>query len=693
MRPALLNPLFASPQTLKGVGPRFATFLEKCCGPHVVDLLFHLPFRAIDRRNSPPIMRAHNGEVVTLTVTVQGHKPGKGSQPTRVRVGNESGFFDLVFFRARGDYLEKQLPVDSTVVVSGTFEDYQGKKQMPHPDYIVPLERKAEIPEIQPVYALTAGLPAKTLYKAIQVALERLPEMPEWQDGEFLKQKKWPAFKAALETLHRPTKATDMEASTPARQRLAYDELLGNQLALALMREKQRVLKGRALKPSHIFQKKLLANLPYQLTPAQTTACAEIAEDMQSGNRMLRLLQGDVGSGKTLVALMAMLHAVEAGTQAALMVPTDILAQQHFKNISALAAPLGLDVVLLSGKLSAAVRRGAQEKIADGSAKLIIGTHALFQDDVTFADLGLAVVDEQHRFGVHQRLALQGKGTAPDLLVMTATPIPRTLTLTFYGDMDVSRLLEKPAGRKPIDTRTVALNRLPEVVDAVARKIQTGEKVYWVCPLVEESELIDLAAATERYQALKAYLGEENVRLVHGQMKAPEREAAMQAFAQGNAKVLVATTVIEVGVDVPEATLIVIEHAERFGLAQLHQLRGRVGRSDKDSNCLLLYADPLGEIAQARLKMMRETNDGFRLAEEDLRLRGPGEVLGSRQSGMQEFKLADLSVHGELLLAARDDTKLILSRDPELKSPRGLALRHLLYLFAYDQAIKTLRSG
>ncbi len=693
MRPALLNPLFTSVETLKGVGPRFAKYIQKLCGPSLADLLFHIPFRVIDRRNSPPIMQAETGQIATLTVEVQAVKPGKGSQPTRVRVDNDSGFLDLVFFRAHQDYLNKTLPVGETVVISGTMEDYQGKKQMAHPDYILPPDRAGEIPALQPVYALTAGLPAKTLNKAMSLALARAPDMPEWDDASFLAQKKWPSWKTALGQLHNPMDANDLSAAAPSRQRLAYDELLASQLALALTREKQRVLRGRSLKGNGKLREAMLAALPFTPTASQKTAFSEIEKDMAASTRMLRLLQGDVGSGKTLVALVAMLQAVEAGTQAVLMAPTDLLAQQHAKTISDFVKKLPIEVVMLSGKLSAAAKREAMVKIADGSAHIIIGTHALFQDDVAFYDLGLAVIDEQHRFGVHQRLSLTGKGAAPDMLVMTATPIPRTLTLTFYGDMDVLQLTEKPAGRKPIDTRTIALDRLPEVIDALSRKIQAGEKVYWVCPLVEESELIDLAAASERYDTLRRYLGDDKVRLVHGQMKSAERDAAMQDFAKGSASILVATTVIEVGVDVPDATLMVIEHAERFGLAQLHQLRGRVGRSDKPSACLLLYQERIGEIARARLKMMRETNDGFRIAEEDLRLRGPGEVLGSKQSGMPDFRLADLGLHRDLLMAARDDTKLILSRDPELKSARGEALRTLLYLFQYDQAIKTLRSG
>ncbi len=693
MRPSLLDPLFASVQSLKGIGPRYAELLKKLCGPHVWDLLKHKPMRTLDRRHSPAIASATPGQLMTLDVEIQDIRMGQYSQPTRIRAGNDTGFLDIVYFHAREDYIEKTYPVGEVMTISGMLDDYQGRKQMTHPDYALPLARKQEIPALEPVYALTAGLPAKNLLKAIALAYARAPELPEWNDAAYMQKHKWPAWKTALGELHHPHNIMHAAANSPASSRLAYDELLASQLALAITREKQREWRGQALKGTGKLRAMLEKRLPFTPTGAQRRAFGEIDAEMEAPKRMLRLLQGDVGAGKTLVALYAMLHAVEAGTQAVLMAPTEILARQHLAGITKFLGDMPVNVVFLSGKLNAAARNEATAQIADGTAQIIIGTHALFQEDVTFHQLGLTVIDEQHRFGVHQRLALSAKGAAPDLLVMTATPIPRTLTLSYYGDMETSRLDEKPAGRLPIDTRALPIARLPEVVEALSRKIQAGEKIYWVCPLVEESELVDLAAATERFAALSRFLGEDDVRLVHGQMKPAERDAAMKDFALGNAHVLVATTVIEVGVDVPTATLIVIEHAERFGLAQLHQLRGRVGRSDKQSSCLLLYQEPLGEIATERLKIMRDTNDGFRIAEEDLRLRGPGEILGARQSGMPEFYFADLAQHHDLLLAARDDAKLILSKDADLQSERGKALRHLLYLFEYDQAIKTLRAG
>ncbi len=627
---------------------------------------------------------------------VRHHPAPSRGRPYRVVVADESGELQLVFFHARADYLEKMLPEGEVRVVSGKLEVFGGGLQMPHPDHIVPEGERADIETVQPVYPLTAGLPqkvvAKAVTKAVETALATTAAFPEWLDPALQKQRGWPAWDTALREVHKPQETGDLEPTSPVHSRLAYDELLANQLALALIRRNQTRHKGRKIKGDSSLRTRVLDALPFALTNSQRLVLAEIDEDMSSDSRMLRLVQGDVGSGKTVVALLAMLAAVEAGAQAAIMAPTEILARQHHKTIEPLARAVGLSVELLTGRDKGKGRAAVLARIASGESAIVIGTHALFQQDVAFHDLALAVIDEQHRFGVHQRLTLAEKGRGVDMLVMTATPIPRTLMLTAYGDMDVSKITEKPAGRQPIDTRTLPTDRLPEVVDGIGRALRSGTRVYWVCPLVEDSEVSDLAAAEERYRELQMHFG-ERVGLVHGKMKAKEKDAAMAAFISGEVSLLVATTVIEVGVDVPEASIMVIEHAERFGLAQLHQLRGRIGRGSAKSSCLLLYQGPLGEISRARLNIMRETDDGFRIAEEDLRLRGAGELLGTRQSGFPEFRLADLQVHGDLLAVARDDAQLILNKDPDLESDRGQALRILLYLFERDAAVKYLRSG
>ena len=563
---------------------------------------------------------------------------------------------------------------------------------MVHPDRVVDAAGFAKLPLIDPVYPLTEGLHPNQLRKAIEIALHRLPDLAEWQDAAWLKRNNFPGFAEALRSVHHPTSPADLEPSSPAWSRLAYDELLAGQLALALLRSHLRTRAGRGSAAEGLLRARIVAALPYSLTPSQQRAVDDIITDLAQPNRMLRLLHGDVGSGKTVVALLAAATVIEAGRQAAFMAPTEILARQHFATIARLAPAAGIRFAILTGRERGRERAEILSALAAGDIDLIVGTHALFQDDVAFHDLALAIVDEQHRFGVHQRLALTRKGEAVDLLVLTATPIPRTLVLTYFGDMDISELREKPAGRQKIDTRALPLERLGEVIDAVKRALDDGRRVYWVCPLVEESESVDLAAAEERYEALHKRFG-DTVELIHGRMRGAEKDRAMARFAEGAARILVATTVIEVGVDVPEASVMVIEHAERFGLAQLHQLRGRIGRGAERSTCLLLYKSPLGETAKARLAILRETDDGFRIAEEDLRLRGEGDLLGTRQSGMPGFRLARLEVHGKLLSAAREDAALVLNRDPKLGSARGAALRQLLYLFARDEAIRLLGAG
>ncbi|WP_119678286.1 ATP-dependent DNA helicase RecG [Indioceanicola profundi] len=694
MRPEILFPLFAPISSLPGLGPRLGKLAERLAGPHVVDLLWHKPSGLIDRMAVGSIAEAPDGRVVTLTVRVDGHAPPvQANRPYRIRCTDHTGMMDLVFFHVKGDWLGKKLPVGQKITVSGKAERFNGQLQIVHPDYYGPAEDSPPLAKVEPTYPLTGGLNPKPLRTAIQAALARAPDMPEWQDAAWLKRQGWPEWKSALTTLHCPETERDIDPNGPARARLAFDELLANQLALALVRWHQRRLSGREVTGDGRLRAKVAAALPYTLTGAQQRSLADIYADMGQPVRMLRLLQGDVGSGKTVVALMAMLNAVETGAQAALMAPTEILARQHADSLAPLADAAGVRLAILTGRDKGKARQAVLDRLLSGEIDILVGTHAIFQEDVAFRDLALAVIDEQHKFGVHQRLQLAAKGRGVDTLVMTATPIPRTLTLTAYGDMDVSRLDEKPPGRQPVKTLVMpAAEKLDEVVHSLPRAIRNGQRIYWVCPLVEESETVDLAAATFRHATLREFLG-DRVGLVHGKMKGAEKDAVMAAFAEGQLDVLVATTVIEVGVNVPEATIMVIEHAERFGLAQLHQLRGRVGRGTGASTCLLLYERPLGETARARLETMRDTEDGFIIAEKDLELRGAGEVLGTRQSGLPEFRLADVTVHGELLAAARDDAQLIIDRDPELEKPRGQALRVLLYLFERDAAVKYLRSG
>ena len=701
MRPALLDRLFAPVTVLPGIGPQLGRLIERAAGPLVVDLLWHLPAGLVDRRATPPIAELNPRDwpepVVTLKLRVERHEAGFGRRPYRVYCTDGTGTLALVYFSVKGDQLHRLLPVGAERVVSGTVDYYGGRPQITHPDHVVAPDQAEQIKAIDPVYPLTAGLSPRVLAKAIASALERAPELPEWLDPALQEHRGWPSWTEALAAVHAPQSDADLAASSPARERLAYDEILASQLAVALVRARRRRRAGRELAGTRQLQTRAEAQFGFALTGSQRQAVAEIAGDMKSLHRMMRLLQGDVGSGKTVVALLAMLQAVESGAQAALLAPTEVLARQHHAVLQRLAAPAGVEIGLLTGREKGRARDSLLASLASGLTPVVVGTHALLQPDVAFRDLALAVIDEQHRFGVEQRLALTEKGRDADTLLMSATPIPRTLMMTAYGDLDVSRLTEKPPGRQPVGTRAVPLDRFEEVSGGIARTLTRGAKVFWICPVVEESETTDVAAAEERYRALSEMLP-GRVGLVHGRMKSAEKDRAMAEFAASDPKgggvdLLVATTVIEVGIDVPAATIMVVEHAERFGLAQLHQLRGRIGRGDQPSTCILLYQAPLGEVARQRLAILRETEDGFRIAEEDLRLRGAGEVLGTRQSGLPVLRLADLAQHETLVAVAHDDARLILERDPDLSSPRGEALRLLLYLFRRDEAVQYLRAG
>jgi ATP-dependent DNA helicase RecG len=700
MRPSLLDPIFAPLTAIAGVGPKIAPLFDRLISrdgkpARVADLLMHMPAGGIDRRLRPLLRDAPFGETVTLKVVVEQHRPppmGRARAPFRVLVSDETADMELVFFNPRVGQILSMLPLGATRWLSGKLELFDGLRQMVHPERILDEAQILGLPPVEPTYPLTEGLGPRIMMRTAKAALQRLPQLPEWQDASVLAKRQWPSFHHAMSAVHDPSEIRDLAPESLMRQRLAYDELLANQLAIIMIRARMKKAAGRPTIGTGLITAKLRASLPFALTAGQEHALAEIEADMASPERMLRLLQGDVGSGKTVVGLLAMVRAVEAGRQAAMMAPTEILARQHYDRMAPLAEACGMRIALLTGRDKTGERRSTLAGLAEGSIDIVVGTHALFQEQVIFRDLALAVVDEQHRFGVHQRLALSSKGDGVDLLVMTATPIPRTLVLTYFGDMDVSLLREKPAGRKPIDTRAVTLDRLEEVAAGIVRAVDKGAQVYWVCPLVAESELLDVSAAEERLTHLQSLLG-DRVDLVHGQMPGPQKDRAVERFAAGETRVLVSTTVIEVGVDVPNASVMVIEHAERFGLAQLHQLRGRVGRGATSSTCILLYRAPLGETAKARIAIMRETEDGFRIAEEDLKLRGEGDVLGVKQSGAPGFRLADVAVHGDLIPMARDDAMLHHSRDPDLSSERGKALRVLLYLFERDEAVKLLRAG
>jgi ATP-dependent DNA helicase RecG len=691
MRPEILFPLFAPIASLKGVGPRVAPLLERVAGPLVRDVLWLQPHSIIQR--TPAVLsEARDGEVMTFDVVIDRYeRPRTRAQPWRVRVADPTGFMTLVFFGAYGDQLEKRHPVGARRIISGRVEDDKFGRQMAHPDYIVGPDKAGDIPQVEAVYPATEGLPARRVRSFVEEALGRAPELPEWQDRAWLAQERFPAWREALERLHHPQGQADLSLLAPHRRRLAYDELLAHQLAMAQRKAARRREPAARITPGGLAAH-IRADLPFAFTEAQDRALGEIRADFAAGERMSRLIQGDVGSGKTVVAMCAMADVAECGGQSALMAPTEILARQHFETISGPLSAHGVGVVLLTGRDKGAARAEKLRALAGGAAKVAVGTHALFQDDVAFDKLELVVIDEQHRFGVAERQRLQAKGHAVHLIAMSATPIPRTLELTMYGDLDVSRIDQKPPGRTPVATRAVPMPRLGEIVARLKEAVAGGAQAFWICPLVSESEVSDLAAAEMRALALRKVIG-DRVGLVHGKMAGAEKDAVMADFADGRVSVLVATTVVEVGVNVPNATIMVIEQAERFGLAQLHQLRGRVGRGSRESACVLLYDPPLSETAQQRLDILRRTDDGFVIAERDLELRGGGDALGLRQSGLPDYVFADPLAHRDLIAAAGDDARLIVARDPQLTSERGDALRVLQELFDWKAGLALRDAG
>ena len=688
-RPEALFPLFADLKGLDGVGPKTAEALTGAGIATPRDLLFTLPHSGIDRTRQDTVKGLVPPAMATVEVMVGRHYPPRTKgRPYRVEVTDAAMTFQLVFFHANPGYLERQLPPGERRVISGKLEIFDGVAQIVHPDHMLPPEEAEAIPVFEPVYPLTQGVTQRVMGKAAAGALARAPDLPEWIDPALCQREGWPAWQAALEAAHGPGRQADLASTAPARQRLAYDELFAHQITLAIARAADRRAPGRATPGTGRLRNKVLAALPYRPTGAQELATRDIDADMAAPHRMNRLLQGDVGAGKTLVAFLALLTAVEDDGQGVLMAPTEILARQHLESLQPLAETAGVVVEILTGRDKGAERDAKLAALAGGDIQILIGTHAVFQKGVEFHDLRLAVIDEQHRFGVAQRMELGAKGAQTDILVMTATPIPRSLSLAQYGHMDVSILDEKPPGRKPVQTALISAGRIDEVVDHLRKAISEGRQAYWVCPLVEESETVDMTAAEERFKRLRAALGDGKVGLVHGQMPPADKDAAMARFVAGETSVLVATTVIEVGVNVPNASIMVIERAESFGLAQLHQLRGRVGRGTEASTCLLIYQPPMTETGRRRLEILRETEDGFRIAEEDLVMRGAGDVIGTAQSGLPRFRIADLDRQAGLMSMAQTDARALLDQDPKLETPRGEAARTLLWLMEQDKAIR-----
>ena len=694
MRPSELFHLFGDLNNLSGIGPKTVINLKNLSIEKPRDFLFNLPFSVLDRLPVSSIRGVPASKIVTVEVLVKAHKIGRSrASAHRVTVQDTEVSFQLVFFNARKEYLESLLPVGERRIISGKLEFYDNIPQIVHPHHVKKINEEKAIVRFEPVYPLTSGVSQKLMFGTINGLLEKLPKLGEWIDHELLKIKGWPSWQDALKSAHCPVSADGASNTNPARLRLAFDELFSHQLSLSIARNKIKRSKGKANISTGIFQTKVLNNLPFKFTEDQKLSIRDILDDLKKPERMNRLLQGDVGSGKTIVAFIGLIAAVEAGGQGAIMAPTEILARQHFETLLPLAEKAGISLGLLTGRDKGNSRRSKLADIKEGRANVIIGTHALFQADVVFQDLRFAVVDEQHRFGVNQRLELGKKGSVVDLLIMTATPIPRSLALAQYGDMDISIIKQKPPGRKPINTALISDVRIDEVVDKLKKSIAKGAQAYWVCPLIEESEVLHYTAAERRFEQLRAKLGEGVVELVHGKMSSETKDKIMDRFVSGNTKLLVATTVIEVGVNVPSANIMVVENAEKFGLAQLHQLRGRVGRGSNQSTCLLLYKEPLNTSSRKRLSILRETEDGFKISEVDLNLRGSGDAIGTAQSGLPRFRMANIDIIEMLMETAHQQARYLLAKDPNLETPQGKAARNLLWLMDQDKSIQLITVG
>ena len=685
MRPKILYKLFSNIISLKGIGPKNAKVIERLCGKYVIDLLFHKPSTYIDRRNSPKIVDLEEGKIATIIVTINSHSPSFNKRmPYRINCTDDTGAISIVYFNLRGPYLKKIFPVGRQKVISGKFEKFNENFQITHPQHVVDLENLDNVKKIECIYPLTAGLTSKTIQKSINSALINLDPLPEWIPDDKIKGNNWPNWNEAIKKIHNPVNTSD-SVNSLFLERLVFDELLAQQLTIRLIKNKISHTQGVPIKRNNKLIKRLEENLDFSLTNDQLKTIDEISSDQSKPDKMLRLLQGDVGSGKTIVALFAMMQCLENEKRSILMAPTEILAEQHFNTIAKIIDSMDLTCSLITS---------STKESHNFKADILIGTHALFQEKVSFDNIGLVVIDEQHKFGVHQRILLNEKaGNECDVLLMTATPIPRTLELAAYGDTDISKIMEKPKNRKEINTKSINITKVEDLKESLNKIISKGEKIYWVCPLVDESEKLQLQSVNERLKDLRSYYSDYSVEIVHGQMQQEDKNSVMQKFKSGKVNILVATSVIEVGIDDPDATVIIIENAERFGLSQLHQLRGRVGRGEKTSTCILLFNGPLTENAKRRIKIMKETNDGFKIAEEDLDIRGAGEILGSKQSGVPNFKLSNLDKHKHLLEEARETAIKTIQDDPELKSPLGKAQRVLLHLFRNDVAIDYLKTG
>ena len=696
IRPQFLFPLFGSLENLKGIGSKTVLNLKKIGIYKPLDFLYSFPTNLKTRVFANTVSDLNVNKVVIIKIKIIKHNFKYFKGPLNIEVTDGLKKINLIFFNAKNDWIKKNFPIEQERIISGKLEKYKNQFQIIHPDYIEKIFDIDKIPVIEPIYSLTKGISQKVFLNSVNQILQLISEEIsncEWINKKRLKEMNWTDFKNSLKKIHNPKTNEDISLNSNYRLRLAYDELLSHQLSLVIARSFSKKNTKKRKKIGYKFSTLMKKRLPFSLTNSQEKCIAEIQSDLSRDERMYRLIQGDVGSGKTLVAFFSMLFVAENSGQAVLMVPTDILAKQHYNNFQEYTKDIEVNSVLLTGKMKTNEKKQVLEAIKLGQADIIIGTHSLFQKGVIFENLELVIIDEQHKFGVQQRHDLIQKGENLDILVMTATPIPRTLELANYGDMDISRILDKPMNRQKIDTSIISEKKIEILISRILEICKKGTQSYWVCPLIEEGDKSELVAIEQRFSSLNKMLPGIKIDILHGKMSEEQKNKIMTSFKNGNIQILLATTVIEVGIDVPNATIIVIEGAERFGLAQLHQLRGRVGRGKKQSNCILIYSKNIGRLGKERLEVLRKFDNGFDIAEEDLKMRGGGNPIGQQQSGIPKFRIANLDFDKELLSYANQDANEIIKNNKYLKGEHGKNLRVLLHLMNKDNSLKLLESG
>ena len=670
------NIIFEDVSKIKGVGKKLSIYLKKKKIEKVNDLLWDLPYSFTDRTEIVSLNKLEIGKIVTAKVKVIKYNfPRIRNLPNKIKCKDEFGEIDLVFFNSREGYIRKVLPINEWVVISGKIGFFGNKYQITNPDYITKIDNLDYVNKIIPKYTLTEGLTEKTYRKIIESVIKNLPELNEWHDQDLLKKMKFPSWKNSIINLHDPNNSRNL--NSVYYKRLAYDEIFANLLFLSKNRYKIKKIKKNKKKFTKLYSSKLTSQLPFKLTKNQISVCEEIDSDLKSSERMYRILQGDVGSGKTIVALLACLNVIESNFQTALMAPTEILAQQHFDLFSKLLkkANIKINITFLSGKTEQKKRKQIIQDLKNNKIDFLIGTHALFQKSIIFKNLGLIIIDEQHKFGVRQRINLAKKGNEDcDVLLMSATPIPRTMIMSIYGDMDTSKLIEKPSIRQKILTLSKPENKINEIWPFIEKKMKEGEQVFWVCPLIEDSKKLDYSSTVKKFDLINKKFPKK-VGVIHGSLNDDEKEKILKKFLNKEIHILISTTVIEVGIDFPNATVIVIENSNKFGLAQLHQLRGRIGRGEKRGTCILLFKNNLSQNARKRINILKNSDDGFFIAEEDMKLRGYGDIIGFKQSGIKYFKIADPIHHENLFKLAESNIKSL--NEKELNNNKYITLLKL----------------